>query len=93
MREREYRHLGTTIDFYVSFPGLLFGKHEVYAELKRKLDRKGELDRLVGQIEGLKRVGAKVSYGVFDDRWAGDGAPPRPPQEQLCLCKSSQAFS
>ena len=52
--ETEYRHSGTTIDIYVKEPGLVFGSSEVFAELKRNLLHKAQLDRLVGQIESLQ---------------------------------------
>lgn len=52
--EREYRHNGTTSDLYLCWTGMLGGKTEVFFELKRNLKRKGEFDRLVGQVEGLQ---------------------------------------
>src|SRR5260370_7061590 len=51
--ESEYRHLGTTIDIYVKQSGF-WRPSEVFVELKRNLLSKGQLDRLVGQIESLK---------------------------------------
>jgi hypothetical protein len=51
--ETEYRHSGTTVDIYVKQPGF-FGSSEVFVELKRNLLHKAQLDRLVGQIEGLQ---------------------------------------
>jgi hypothetical protein len=51
--EKEYRHVGTTIDIYVKQSGFL-GSSEVFVELKRNLLRKTELDRLVGQVESLQ---------------------------------------
>jgi hypothetical protein len=51
--ESEYRHLGTTTDIYVKQSGF-WGDSEVYIELKRNLTAKGQLDRLVGQIESLE---------------------------------------
>lgn len=51
--EPEYRHLGTTIDIYVKQSGF-WGTSDVFIELKRNLLSKGQLDRLVGQIESLK---------------------------------------
>src|SRR5713226_3724063 len=50
--ESEYRHLGTTIDIYVKQSGF-FSNSEVFVELKRNFRSKGQLDRLVGQIESL----------------------------------------
>jgi hypothetical protein len=47
--EKEYRHLGTTIDIYVKEADT-----EIFIELKRNLLRKTEFDRLVGQIESLQ---------------------------------------
>jgi hypothetical protein len=51
--EKEYRHIGTTIDIYVKVSGF-FGPSEVFVELKRNLLQKREYDRLVGQIESLQ---------------------------------------
>jgi hypothetical protein len=51
--EPEYRHLGTTTDIYVKQEGI-FGSSEVFVELKRNLQSKTQLDRLVGQIEALE---------------------------------------
>ena len=52
--EREYRHRGTTIDIYVQQTGFFSGTTEVFVELKRDLNQKGKLDRLIGQIESLQ---------------------------------------
>ncbi len=51
--EREYRHLGTTMDLHVTWAGLL-QKSELFVEVKRNLQKKPDFDRLVGQIEGMK---------------------------------------
>ncbi len=51
--ETEYRHGGTTADIYVKTSGF-FGPSEVFLELKRDLKHKAQLDRLVGQIQGLQ---------------------------------------
>ena len=50
---REYRHLGTTVDLFLEWPGF-FGKDAVFIELKRNLTHKAQLDRLIGQIECLQ---------------------------------------
>jgi hypothetical protein len=51
--ESEYRHLGTTTDIYVKQESF-FGSSEVFVELKRSLQSKAQLDRLVGQVESLE---------------------------------------
>lgn len=51
--EKEYRHSGTTSDLYVECNGFLRSS-EVFIELKRDLQQKNQLDRLVGQLESLK---------------------------------------
>jgi hypothetical protein len=51
--EREYRHSGTTTDIFVHWNGLVF-KGEVFLEVKRNLNKKAILDRLVGQVESLE---------------------------------------
>jgi hypothetical protein len=51
--EPEYRHLGTTTDIYVKQDSF-FGSSEVFVELKRNLQSKAQLDRLVGQVEALE---------------------------------------
>ncbi len=51
--ETEYRHLGTTTDIYVEQSGF-FGSSAVFVELKRNFLSKGQLDRLVGQLESLE---------------------------------------
>ena len=51
--EREYRHNGTTTDIFLSWKGIIFDD-EVFIELKRDLNKKTVLDRLVGQIESLE---------------------------------------
>src|SRR5437899_47253 len=50
--ETEYRSMGTTTDIYVQQSGL-FGSTELFIELKRNLQHKAQLDRLVGQIASL----------------------------------------
>ena len=50
--ECEYRHLGETVDVYVRYSGMLVG-NEAFIELKRRLVRKAELNRLVGQVSAL----------------------------------------
>jgi len=51
--EPEYRHLGTTTDIYVKQDSF-FSSSEVFVELKRNLQSKAQLDRLVGQVESLE---------------------------------------
>jgi len=51
--EREYRHRGTTTDIFVRWSGLL-GNSEVFLEVKRNLNKKAILDRLIGQVETLE---------------------------------------
>src|SRR6185295_2485326 len=51
--EKEYRHNGTTIDLFLRWNGLLLNG-DVFLEVKRNLNKKTTLDRLVGQIEGLE---------------------------------------
>lgn len=50
--EKEYRHLGTTIDLWVHWKGILFND-QVAIEIKVNLKRKTECDRLIGQLEAL----------------------------------------
>jgi RecB family endonuclease NucS len=50
--ECEYRHLGETIDIFVRHRGVL-ANGEVFIEVKRRLNRKSELNRLVGQVMSL----------------------------------------
>jgi hypothetical protein len=50
--EREYRNVGTTVDIFVRAP-LILSTVDVFIELKRRLRRKSEFDRLIGQIETL----------------------------------------
>lgn len=57
--EKEYRHLGTTIDIWVKWQGIL-ASDEVAFELKVDLKRKSDFDRLVGQLEGLNPTRNKV---------------------------------
>jgi hypothetical protein len=51
--EKEYRDGGTTTDLYVRWTGLMF-KGKVFVELKRNLDKKATLDRLIGQLDTLE---------------------------------------
>ena len=51
--EREYRHNGTTTDIYLKWNGVFFNG-EVFVEVKRDLNKKATLDRLVGQVESLE---------------------------------------
>jgi hypothetical protein len=51
--EKEYRHMGTTTDLCLRWTGLVF-KGKVFVELKRNLDKKATLDRLIGQLETLE---------------------------------------
>lgn len=57
--EKEYRHRGTTIDVWLKWQGL-FLSDEVAFELKVKLQRKTDYDRLVGQLEGMEPQKHKV---------------------------------
>ena len=57
--ETEYRDGGTTIDVWLSWQGLLF-PGQVFFEVKRNLDKKSDLDRLVGQIAALQPGKRKV---------------------------------
>ncbi len=69
--EREYRHNGTTIDIYFAKPGLLGTRH-LFFELKRNLTKKGECDRLIGQVErmhGGSYNSLIVLCGRSDPRW------------------------
>ena len=47
--ENEYRHRGETLDVYVRYEGVLWND-EVFIEMKRRLTRKSEFNRLVGQV-------------------------------------------
>lgn len=67
--EREYRHLGSTIDIYVRWNGF-WGTENIYIELKRNLSQKSQLDRLIGQIEGLQPGQHKIIIVL-----CGDTAP------------------
>jgi len=71
--EKEYRHAGTTTDLFVRWSGLLL-KGGAFIEVKRNLDKKATLDRLVGQIEALqpgKRRILVVLVGKTDDALLG----------------------
>jgi RecB family endonuclease NucS len=50
--EGEYRHAGETLDVFVRCSGMLM-PDEVFIEVKRRLVRKPEFNRLVGQISAL----------------------------------------
>ncbi|HXE89711.1 MAG TPA: hypothetical protein VNK82_01975 [Terriglobales bacterium] len=50
--EPEYRHMGTTCDLHLAWPGIV-NRGEVFIELKHNLRQKSEYDRLIGQIEQL----------------------------------------
>jgi hypothetical protein len=50
--ETEYRHAGETIDVCVRYSGIV-SNDEIVLEVKRRLTRKTELSRLVGQVMGL----------------------------------------
>ncbi len=64
--EKEYRHRGTTIDIWIGWKGVLFAD-EVAMELKVNLSKKGEFDRLVGQIEGLDPKNNKTIVILIGD--------------------------
>lgn len=57
--EKEFRHLGTTIDIWLQWTGILMND-EVAFELKVNLQRKTDYDRLVGQIEGMNPAKQKI---------------------------------
>lgn len=50
--KHQYPHRGQKVDVYASWRGLL-STSELYIEVKLNLRRKGDYDRLVGQIEGF----------------------------------------
>jgi hypothetical protein len=67
--EKEYRHNGTTTDLFLRWKGVLFNE-EVFIEVKRNLNKKTTLDRLVGQLESLqpgKRSIVVVLVGETDE--------------------------
>ncbi|MBX2990721.1 MAG: hypothetical protein KF749_06075 [Bacteroidetes bacterium] len=71
--EKEYRHTGTTTDICVKWSGMLF-KGEAFIEVKRNLDKKPTLDRLIGQLEALqpgKRGILVVLVGRTDEAMLG----------------------
>ena len=71
--EREYRHEGTTVDLYLCWSGFL-SKGELFIEVKRNLNKKATLDRLVGQIETLtpgKRAIMVVLVGETNEALLG----------------------
>jgi hypothetical protein len=51
--QKEYRHLGTTIDIWLKWRGV-FTVAEGGLELKLNLIKKADYDRLIGQIEGME---------------------------------------
>jgi hypothetical protein len=59
--EKEYRHDGTTTDIYFKYDA------EIFIELKYNLQRKGDCDRLVGQIEGLNPKKHKIIVVLCGD--------------------------
>jgi hypothetical protein len=50
--ESEYRHAGETLDVFVRCGGM-FMEDEMFIEVKRRLTRKPEFNRLVGQVSAL----------------------------------------
>lgn len=71
--ECEYRHLGTTVDIYVEWDGLI-STDEAFLELKRNLRTKSEFNRLVGQIDDLrpgKHMVIVVLCGETSPTWLG----------------------
>ena len=50
--QKEYRHLGTTIDLWIQWKGFIFDT-EFGLELKVNLTKKTDFDRLIGQIESM----------------------------------------
>lgn len=51
--ETEYRHLGTTCDLFLRYPGF-FSPSRLYVEIKLNLQAKSEFDRLLGQLEQME---------------------------------------
>lgn len=51
--QKEYRHLGTTIDIWIKWLGFLWTT-EVGFELKLNLTKKSDYDRLIGQLESME---------------------------------------
>jgi hypothetical protein len=71
--EKEYRDRGTTCDLYLRWKGFL-GETEVFLELKRDLKKKGDFDRLMGQIQGLdpeNRIVFVILIGDSDESLVG----------------------
>ena len=64
--EKEYRHNGTTADLWINWNGLVFS-NEVFLELKVRLTRKSECDRLIGQIEGLDPKKNNIVVVIIDE--------------------------
>jgi hypothetical protein len=66
--EKEYRHVGRTIDLYVRCKeGFPPSDVEVFFELKLNLTKKNECDRLVGQIQGLDPEENNVFIVLFGE--------------------------
>lgn len=57
--ENEYRHLGETLDVYVKYSDVI-SNDEIFIEVKRRLNRKSEFNRLVGQVTSLDPAKSKV---------------------------------
>jgi hypothetical protein len=71
--EKEYRDRGTTCDIYLRWKGFL-GETEVFIELKHDLKKKGDFDRLAGQVQGLdpeNHIVLVVFIGDSDDSLIG----------------------
>jgi hypothetical protein len=64
--ECEYRHAGETLDLYVLYSGIV-SDDEVFIEVKRRLSRKSELNRLVGQISSLHPAKNKMLIVIIGD--------------------------
>ncbi len=61
--DREYRHEGTTCDIRIAYKV----DDEVFLEMKWKLRKKAECDRLIGQVEGLKPRKNKIIVVLVGD--------------------------
>lgn len=64
--ESEYRHAGETLDIYVQYSGII-SDDEVFIEVKRRLSRKSEFNRLVGQISSLDPLKNKILLVLIGD--------------------------
>jgi len=64
--ECEYRHAGETLDLYVQYSGII-SDDEVFIEVKRRLNRKSEFNRLVGQISSLDPLKNKILLVLIGD--------------------------